>query len=449
MKTEYSRNDLVKCYYDNTAAKEITFLMDFALWNVSENLQDVFVHGSFNSWQDVEKFQMKADLENKCYYATVSYDDIKSLGNSGHPEYKFHSSTGGEEDGYFPAKDRSFIPEPYCFHTSDHNLILIFEGEDIEDIKNCSKTASQFRTLSDWNLGIDWELCDNLQFTKSATCNNGNNFQFTKEGECLAASLQLTKETPANITPKYYMFANSRLVPGTTCVYRSWHPFKVKTHFKENKEYLLASEPKRVKMSNFVYEKRGIKTDICLCGDETTKLDTFTMEDGSLYTETLPEYYSKLVKEKNVLNVMYTPTGTDKSLCPEYHFIYGSKYNEEYLVGWFKNIVDFVKEDHPAPYNVHCRLGNDRTGYYCGIIASLCGATWEQIAADYQSSNNTYLGEYRDQRLLKMVFEKQFKVSDISKVQNLKNLLMEYYENNPYIKIPKEDIELLVEKFRK
>lgn len=407
MNNAYKEIDFFKCYYDNKEKQTITFLMDCNLWNVPADLTDLYVHGPFNSWQDNEMFLMKIDDQKKFYSVTVSYENVTALGNSGHPEYKFHSLKAGEADGYFFAKTKSFIPDPYCFHTADYNLILIFEGEDLEDIKKCSETAGQWRKLSDWSLNGVGEEADKEKF----------------------------------------MFANSRLVPGTKCLYRSWHPFKVKTHSENNKEYLLKTEPERVKMSNSVYEKRGIKTDICLCGDETNKLDSFPVEDGCVYKEQVPEYYKALVKSGNVLNVLYTPKGEEKPLCPEYHFIYGSKFNEEYLVGWLKNIVDFVKEDHPGPYIIHCRLGNDRTGYYCGVIAALCGASWEEIANDYQSSNHTYLGEYRDQRLLKMVFEKQFKISNVSKVSNLKSILMDYYENNPYIKISRNDIELMVEKF--
>ena len=71
-------------------------------------------------------------------------------------------------------------------------------------------------------------------------------------------------------------FSNFRKVPGTTNVYRSWHPYKVKTHkFSDKTKYVRATEPKREEMIIGLYEKYGIKTDICLSENETTNMETF------------------------------------------------------------------------------------------------------------------------------------------------------------------------------
>ena len=403
----YTVEDFKKCYYDNSSKKEITFLLDTEIWGIEEELTNAHVRGSFTTWKDEEDFKLSKDSGGKFYSVTVPYSKISTLGNSGHPEYKFNIN--GTDNGYLTAKD--VIDEPYCFHTSDYNLILIFEGEDLEDIKACSQTAGTWKFLEDWNL----ETADDQ-----------------------------TKEK----------FANFRAVPGTTNVYRSWHPFKVKYHKDGSSKYLRNTEPERVKMVTSLYEKYEIKTDICLSGDETKSLATYKVRDIDLkteleeYTESVPSYYQNLVDAGNVCNVSYTPNGSTSAITPEYKYIYQSDYNEEYLNGWLQNIIDFVKEDHPAPYNIHCRLGNDRTGYYCAVVAGLCGATWEAIAADYQTSNNTYLGEYRDQRLLKQVFEKQFNNgNDISKVLNLKELMYTYYTTNDELKISKDDLDALVAKF--
>ena len=47
---------------------------------------------------------------------------------------------------------------------------------------------------------------------------------------------------------------------------------------------------------------------------------------------------------------------------------------------------------HPAPYAVHCMEGKDRTGYVCALLEGLCGATYEEIVADYLV---TYYNYYR------------------------------------------------------
>ena len=47
---------------------------------------------------------------------------------------------------------------------------------------------------------------------------------------------------------------------------------------------------------------------------------------------------------------------------------------------------------HPAPYVVHCMEGKDRTGYVCALLEGLCGATYEEITADYLVTYFNYYG---------------------------------------------------------
>lgn len=399
-----STSDLVRCYALDNTNKEVIFLMDKTLWNVAAN-STAYVRGSFNSWTNEDTFKMKET--DTYYYCAVPFSKLTALGNSGHPEYKFYVN-----DSYLDVYDKAFVPEPYCFHTSDNNLIIIYTGEDIEDIKKCSATAGTWRKLSDWDLTNDKEV---------------------------------------------EKFANFRKVPGTTNVYRSWHPYKVKTHkFSDKTKYVRATEPKREEMIIGLYEKYGIKTDICLSENETTNMETFPVgtdeatptNSGNTYTESIPTYYQALLSANNVLHVTYTNEASEKKTM-EYKYIYQSSYNEKYLNDALKCIIDFVKENHPAPYDVHCRLGNDRTGYYCAVISGLCGASWAEIAEDYQKSNYTYLGEYRDQRLLKQVFEKQFGIADMTKLSagELKTKMYTYYTTNSNYQISEADLDALVAKF--
>ena len=46
----------------------------------------------------------------------------------------------------------------------------------------------------------------------------------------------------------------------------------------------------------------------------------------------------------------------------------------------------------PGPYVVHCVEGKDRTGYVCALLEGLCGATYDEIVADYLT---TYFNYYR------------------------------------------------------
>ena len=51
-----------------------------------------------------------------------------------------------------------------------------------------------------------------------------------------------------------------------------------------------------------------------------------------------------------------------------------------------------VLPTRPAPYVVHCMEGKDRTGYVCALLEGLCGATYDEIVADYLITYDNYYG---------------------------------------------------------
>ena len=57
-----------------------------------------------------------------------------------------------------------------------------------------------------------------------------------------------------------------------------------------------------------------------------------------------------------------------------------------------KRLIEALKElpNRPAPYIVNCMEGKDRTGYVCALLEGLCGATYEEIVADYLTTYYTY-----------------------------------------------------------
>ena len=57
-----------------------------------------------------------------------------------------------------------------------------------------------------------------------------------------------------------------------------------------------------------------------------------------------------------------------------------------------KRLIEALKvlPSHPAPYIVHCMEGKDRTGYVCALLEGLCGATYEEIVADYLLTYDNY-----------------------------------------------------------
>ena len=57
-------------------------------------------------------------------------------------------------------------------------------------------------------------------------------------------------------------------------------------------------------------------------------------------------------------------------------------------------LIAALKElpSRPAPYVVHCMEGKDRTGYVCALLEGLCGATYEEMVADYLVTYYNYYG---------------------------------------------------------
>ena len=57
-----------------------------------------------------------------------------------------------------------------------------------------------------------------------------------------------------------------------------------------------------------------------------------------------------------------------------------------------KRLIEALKQlpSRPAPYVVHCMEGKDRTGYVCALLEGLCGATYDEIVADYLVTYNNY-----------------------------------------------------------
>ena len=45
-----------------------------------------------------------------------------------------------------------------------------------------------------------------------------------------------------------------------------------------------------------------------------------------------------------------------------------------------------------GPYLVHCTEGKDRTGFVCMLLEALCGASYEEIVADYMATYDNYYG---------------------------------------------------------
>jgi protein tyrosine/serine phosphatase len=367
----FSEADKRRCFMDDPTAKTITFIysMEDGYWP-KETLSSAYVCGSFNGWSQSDANKLSYDEESNCWTLTVSYANVNIPGNSGQPEYKFVING----DWKFAP---SWLTPGYEFLTSDRNMIVVFSTDNLEQIKANSIIASTVRPLSSYDL--------------------------TKANDQATVS-------------------NFRLVPGTSKLYRSYHPFKASRNDGDG----IDTEHARLQYVAALATAVGIQSDICLSGDETGSLGTYTAA-GVTYNEAIPAYFQNMIDKGNVLNVYAN------NKVPSYSYVY-TKSNSKYFGDWITEIVDFIIADnHPAPFQIHCRLGTDRTGVISAVLGAMCGASWDEVSADYQLSNNLQIKEFRDHQLLAYSLRNILGVDDITKVENLGQALSDYFVNNGYL----------------
>ncbi len=187
-------------------------------------------------------------------------------------------------------------------------------------------------------------------------------------------TLELTREVKMfNLTASEDCsdIANFRKVPGTVCLYRGYHPFKQSMP-------ALNSENARLDCVQKQLAKCEIQSVISLSGYERAR-------------EAMGEAMSAVVQAAEL-------SGNSLSLNLDYNLVYYHADAAEYSQA-LRRLSRFMLT-HPAPFYMHCRLGIDRTGMTSAVFAALCGASWEEIADDYERSWRTGVGEYRSRRLL-------------------------------------------------
>ena len=364
-------DDKKRCFSEDTSGKTITFLycMDSGYW--SGTVSSCYVRGSFNGWKSVDECKLSFDSESNCWAVTVPFDYVNQPGNSGQPEYKFYVN-GSYKDA------PSWLSKGYKFMNGSNNQIVVFSTDDFEQIQKNSEEANVVRKLESYNLENDEDR---------------------------------------------EIIANFRCVPGTKNLYRSYHPYKATDHKNStanNTEY------NRLRFVKYLAAANGIVSDICLSENEEKSLTTYTC-NGVKCQETIPVYYQRII---NAGNVLYVNAGQG---TPSYNEVYYNSTSKKFGA-WVKQIVEFIISDnHPAPFEIHCRLGTDRTGVFCGVLAALCGASWEDIAEDYQKTNRMQIREFRDYHLLAYSFRKMLGVLDMSEVEDLPKAMADYFINNNYL----------------
>ncbi len=97
-----------------------------------------------------------------------------------------------------------------------------------------------------------------------------------------------------------------------------------------------------------------------------------TVENMQSYYADMPPYSRKLWDDDDVI------------LCP----LKADPMSPDFI----NRMVAALKKlpSHPAPYDVHCMEGKDRTGYVCALLEGLCGATYEEMVDDYLMTYANY-----------------------------------------------------------
>lgn len=344
---------------------KIVFVFDSSRFGI-KTPKRVFLEGSFNGWA---KKNNGWELE-KYKYSTWTYEcnleDVMVPGNSGFPEFKFYVIAEVEyevrivEATSIRKKDEVMepaMPNPFPgFLMATNSLILLPTDNPAVVIEN-TKTAEKLKKLKNFNL-----------------------------------------ENPQDVAT----ISNFRLVPGTTKLFRGYHPYKIS---RPNYN----TEEKRIALVNKQLKDNGVKSIITLSGDESIDVKK---EQISVYVSDIRQ------------------AGNQLFIKTSYNTVYYASNSREFG-NMMADVIRFIGS-HPGPYYVHCRLGTDRTGVVSANLAALCGASWEEIAADYQKTNEMGIKEFRDYRLLQYSFEKMLG-KKISEIGDLQKEVSGYYLREKFI----------------
>lgn len=328
---------------------------------------DVFVFGTFTAWQKNENFKLeKKDASGSKWTLVKKASEVCVPGNSGFPEFKFIATAENKEivaDIYLNAPDENrgikFLS----------NNIIPEEPFDAEAVINDEAFALNVKSLEEFNLSSEQERAE---------------------------------------------ISNVRKVPGTTCLWRGYHPYK-------KSRALLDTEETRIRIVNEMLEKNGVKSVITLCGEEKP--------EAALEEKIYP--YMKKIQD----------AGGQLFVDTSYETVYFDSTSEEYALT-VQKIVRFINS-HPGAYYIHCRLGSDRTGTMSAVLAALCGASWKEIAADYERTRFMGIQEFRSARLLAYSLSRLLG-EDVSRCSTLQKKTASYFVKGGWL--TESEINTLVKK---
>ena len=232
--------------------------------------------------------------------------------------------------------------------------------------------------------------------------------------EAFALNVKSLEEFNLSSEQERAEISNVRKVPGTTCLWRGYHPYK-------KSRALLDTEETRIRIVNEMLEKNGVKSVITLCGEEKPE---------EVLEEKIYPYMKKI-----------QDAGGQHFVDTSYETVYFDSTSEEYALT-VQKIVRFINS-HPGAYYIHCRLGSDRTGTMSAVLAALCGASWKEIAADYERTRFMGIQEFRSARLLAYSLSRLLG-EDVSRCSTLQKKTASYFIKGGWL--TESEINTLVKK---
>lgn len=350
---KFTTTEKNNCYRLDDDLKQITFIFSTARTRfvVSPlNVKKVYTYGSISNWNQTNEDYVLAGYSDDCFYITLPYENIVMTGNGGQPEFLFnvfHVNGNSYVTQSWPTLEEG-CAQHLVFNSNGWKQIVAMNDDDVADLLQRKETALYIRPL--------------------------NTFDLTN------------REDQEKIS-------NFRKVPGTEHLYRSYHPYH-----SSRSQY--DTEYERISWVGKLATESGINCDIALSGNlENEDGTTSYTVAGVKHTVTIPDYYRTIIDNNRVLYV-----GTANGHTPAYD--YALYYTDsERFAQWVQEIVQFVNDDdHPVPFQIHCHLGADRTGVFSGLFAALCGAEWDDIAADYNRTSDMQVSEYRHSNQLRHAF---------------------------------------------
>lgn len=365
---------LKKCFIDDPENKRFVVLFDENLYGAKpQSVKAEFNKGINDHNGEYKGSHYSMTQHSKGFwYCSVPYEDVQATNQCGQPSYNF------KVDGNI-INPPSYVPDGYIYQKFNASnagkafLCLIYNSQDENEICSRLFQAKKCKKLKDFDLS-------------------------TEEGQ--------------------QQISNFRLVPGTTTLFRSFHPYN-----DDDKKSISDTSKKRMEYVIKLSEKAGIKADINL-SDTSQKNATYGM----------PEYYQKIIDNNAVLYM------TDCS----YGQCYETPDSEQFGKGIAK-IVRFINKTE-GPYQIHCAIGTDRTGVVCAVLAGLCGADINQITEDYCKSIEMGIYEYRGPGAVRYSLQKILGVQFLEDIPDLKQGLTDYFVKNKYLS--KSEIEKMQEKLQ-